>query len=158
MKKIILNRKYILSVFSLTLGYSALKEEDITKTEFLDKYSGEIKILTVGFGLKHLRKWLWQSKNFKATAEQVLIDTYFNELHQLKKEGIILAEWVASTAKVPSLAHMANYDKIFNLKKGIKGQVPSERYGCQCSSRILKGNEVIKQLNKNIRTKLKKFD
>ena len=47
------------------------------------------------------------------------------------------AIWLPSGSSNPSLEHMANYGEEFYLDEGINGELPSQRYNCQCGLRLI---------------------
>lgn len=47
------------------------------------------------------------------------------------------AEWLPSNAINPDPIHQLNYGKVFQIGRGINGEQPGERFGCQCGMRIL---------------------
>ena len=48
------------------------------------------------------------------------------------------AVWLPSGSANPSLIHMKNYGEEFYLDEGIDGEIPGQRYNCQCGLRIVK--------------------
>ena len=49
----------------------------------------------------------------------------------------VMAEWIASSSDNPDPDHEKNYGEIFDINEGINGELPGERYGCQCSFRLI---------------------
>lgn len=58
---------------------------------------------------------------------------YVEKIKTDAKKSDKLCRWVPSTAQNPDPTHQRNYGKIFQLSKGIRGEIPGERYGCKCS-------------------------
>ena len=50
----------------------------------------------------------------------------------------VYAVWLPSTAVNPDEVHATYYNRKFKLTDGIGGELPAERYGCQCGIAILK--------------------
>lgn len=48
-----------------------------------------------------------------------------------------MAVWIPSESENPSLEHMANYGKIFNLQDGVDGDLPGKRPNCRCGIKII---------------------
>lgn len=56
------------------------------------------------------------------------------------------ARWVPSSAKDPDSEHMLNYGKVFKVSDGINGELPADRYGCQCGIQFISEAEAKRSL------------
>jgi hypothetical protein len=80
------------------------------------------------------------AKDVALNEKKLLVDRVQNAvLHEVsEKIGDKYAgefyEWLPSTAIEPDEKHMLNYGKVFQIGKG---EMPGERWGCQCGMEIL---------------------
>lgn len=118
--------KTILNKVNKGLGgeYTNYKE---TKDVFssIKKEAKNIKSATIGLRDKY---------NLALT--NIIASAVINKVttdNQERKKAI----WLPSGSNNPSLIHMKNYGEEFYLDEGIDGELPGQRYNCQCGMRLL---------------------
>ncbi len=90
-------------------------------------------------GLSKAEAFAQATNEGKQIAQRVRNATVFEVAKDIKRKyrGEYY-EWLETTANVPDEIHRLNWGKIFRI--GV-GEMPGERYGCQCGMRILTDDE-----------------
>ncbi len=114
--------KNVIDKVNKVLEYEAISYKD-TKDVYKDIKSKKNKSI---LGLK---------ERYDLALIDIVANSILNELKDTSKRQ--KAIWLPSGSSNPSLEHMANYGEEFYLDEGINGELPAERYNCQCGLRLI---------------------
>lgn len=90
--------------------------------------------------LKLARKRKWGAVNDKllTTVNNVVAQDVAEDLRDAGKKRRIVMRWIPSSSSNPDPNHEKNYGETFYLDKGVDGELPGERFGCQCGMEFVR--------------------